>query len=189
MSLPFLTADRASESATPPASDVAQSFDRESWRRPYRVGPWRVGGAAVLLLVTSYVLMSALVIALAGSPSSARVCAGCGAVLIVLALRMLRMGVWVSARGLRVVSFFTTSTLSWRQVTTVRTTQEPVKWLGLPRTVQGQALEVLQVSGRPARRLLTDHNADFLGRPGSFERAADVLEAWASESGGSHPGR
>ena len=63
----------------------------------------------MLLLVTSYVLMSALVIALAGSPSSALVCAGAGALLVVVALRLLRMGVWVSARGLRTVGFFTTS--------------------------------------------------------------------------------
>jgi hypothetical protein len=189
VSLPFLTADRTAESSAPPAADAEQSFDPESWRRPYRVGPWRVGGAAVLLLVTSYVLMSALVIALAGSVSSALVCAGCGAVLIVLALRLLRMGVWVSARGLRLVGFFVTSTLAWRQVAAVRTAQGPVKVLGLPRAVQGQALEVLTVGGGSARRLLTDHNADFLGRPGSFERAADVLEAWAAESRGGRSGR
>jgi hypothetical protein len=189
VSLPFLTADRAAESSALTAAEDEQSVDRESWRRPYRVGPWRVGGAAVLLLVTSYVLMSALVVALAGSVSSALVCAGCGAVLVVLALRLLRMGVWVSARGLRLVGFFTTSTLAWRQVAAVRTTQEPVKVLGLPRTVQGQALQVLQVGGRSGRRLLTDHNADFLGRPGSFERAADVLEAWAAESRGTYHGR
>lgn len=181
MSLPFLTADRAHEPAGPAAADALQSVDRETWRRPYRIGPWRVGGAAVLLLVTSYVLMSALVIALAGSQSSALVCAGVGALLVGVALRSLRMGVWVSARGLRTVGFFTTSTLTWRQVTTVRTTQQPVKWLGLPRTVQGQAL-VVQAGGGPVRRLLTDRNADFLGRPGSFERAADVLEAWAAET-------
>jgi hypothetical protein len=181
VSLPFLTADRVHEPAGPAAADALQSVDRESWRRPYRVGPWRVGGAAVLLLITSYVLMSALVIALAGSPSSALVCAGMGAVLVVVALRLLRMGVWVSARGLRTVGFFATSTLTWRQVRTVRTTQQPVKWLGLPRTVQGQAL-VVQAGGGTDRRLLTDHNADFLGRPGSFERAADVLEAWAAET-------
>ena len=45
--------------------------------------------------------------------------------------------------------------------------------------MQGQAL-VVQAGGGPVRRLLTDRNADFLGRPGSFERAADVLEAWAA---------
>lgn len=189
MSLPFLTADRAPESAEPVA-DASQSFeDRAGWRRPYRVGPWRVAGAAVLLLITSYVLMSALVIGLAGSPSGALVCVVIGAVLVAVALRLLRMGVWVSARGLRVVGFFHTSTLAWRQVAAVRTTQEPVKVLGLPRTVQGQALDIQRVDRRPIRRLLTDRNADFYGRPGSFERAADVLEAWAAEARESHPGR
>jgi hypothetical protein len=31
--------------------------------------------------------------------------------------------------------------------------------------------------------LLTTHNADFLARPGSFDRAADSIEAWAAEYG------
>lgn len=187
MSLPFLTADRAPESAV---ADASQPFeDRAGWRRPYRVGPWRVAGAAVLLLITSYVLMSALVIGLAGSPSGALVCVAVSVGLVGTALRLLRMGVWVSARGLRMVGFFATSTLAWRQVAAVRTTQEPVKCLGLPRTVQGQALDIQRIGGRPIRRLLTDHNADFLGRPGSFERAADVLEAWAAEARQSRPRR
>jgi hypothetical protein len=58
-----------------------------------------------------------------------------------------------------------------------------VRWLGLPRTVQGQALVVVRArDGQPLRTLLTDHNADFLARPEAFDRAADVIEGWAAES-------
>ncbi len=55
-----------------------------------------------------------------------------------------------------------------------------MRWAGLPRTVQGQALLLVRESGEPLP-LLTDHNADFLSRPEAFERAADTIEAWADE--------
>ncbi|GEB54333.1 hypothetical protein [Streptomyces cacaoi] len=188
MPLPFLTADREAEvlaaQAVPPPH-----ADREEWRRPYRPGPWRVGGGALLLLLASYVLFSSLIIALAGAPVSAVVCAVLGALLVAAAVRLLQAGTWVSAHGVRQVRLWRTSTLRWREVESIRTLQQPVKWLGLPRTVQGQAV-VLDRTGRTSSStravLLTDHSADFLGRPGSFERAADVLEAWAAESGRAH---
>ncbi|MFP3987534.1 PH domain-containing protein [Streptomyces sp. E11-3] len=182
MPLPFLTADRAFgevESDT----DVALPYeDRDLWRRPYRPGPWRVGAAAVLLLLASYLLFAAMIIALAGGPPAAVTCAGGAAVVIAVALRMLRMGTWVSARGLRQVGFFLTRTLPWERVQEVRTTQQPVRWLGLPRTVQGQALVLVQQDGtKVAAPLLTDHNADFMARSEAFDRAADTVEAWAYE--------
>ncbi|CCK27086.1 hypothetical protein BN159_2707 [Streptomyces davaonensis JCM 4913] len=182
MPLPFLTADRAFEAA----DDVALPFDdRDRWRRPYRPGPWRVGAAALLLLLASYVLFAAVIIALTGTPSSAGVVFGIALVVISASLRLLRMGVWVSAQGVRHVAFFATRTAPWERVVAVRTTQQPVRWLGLPRTVQGQAL-VLVRSDRPAEDLaplMTTHNADFLGRPDAFDRAADTVEAWGSENG------
>lgn len=96
MPLPFLTADRAFETT----DDIALPFDnRDRWRRPYRPGPWRVGVAAILLLLASYVLFAAVIIALTDSPSEAGVVLGIAALVIVGALRLLRMGVWVSARG------------------------------------------------------------------------------------------
>jgi hypothetical protein len=183
VSLPFLTADRASSAA--PATAVAPlPYDAgESWRRPYRPGPWRVAGAALLLLLASYVLLSALIIALAGEPVGACTCLAAGLALIALALRLLRIGVWVSAQGLRQIALLSTTTLAWSEVADVRTLQRPVKWLGLPRTVQGQAVSVVRASdGQPLRALLTDHSADFLGRRAAFERAADVIEGWAAES-------
>jgi hypothetical protein len=65
--LPFLTADRAFDTT----DDVALPYDdRDRWRRPYRPGPWRVGVAALLLLLASYVLFAAVIIALTDSPSS-----------------------------------------------------------------------------------------------------------------------
>ncbi|CAL9403253.1 hypothetical protein SUDANB6_01500 [Streptomyces sp. enrichment culture] len=180
MPLPFLTADRAFEAA----DDAALPYDdRDRWRRPYRPGPWRVGAAAVMLLLASFVLFAAVVIAATAAPASAGAVLGAAAVFIACALRLLRMGVWVSARGLRHVAFLSTRTAPWGQVSQVRTVQQPVRWLGLPRTVQGQALVMLRreraAGGVPP--LLTTHNADFLARPEAFDRAADSVEAWADE--------
>ncbi|MET9295846.1 hypothetical protein [Streptomyces sp. NPDC003077] len=183
MPLSILTADRDLD----PGSGIAHTAplphdEPDHWRRPYRPGPWRVGAAAVFLLLASFVLLSALIIALADAPAAALVCLAVGLLVIAFALRLLRVGVWVSRHGLRQVAFFRTTTVPWDAVGPVRTAQQPVKWLGLPRTVQGQALLLERTGGDAATRiLLTDHNADFLARPGAFDRAADVVEAWAAE--------
>ncbi|MFE2282525.1 hypothetical protein ACFXAE_35915 [Streptomyces sp. NPDC059454] len=181
MPLPFLTADRAFDTA----DDVALPYDdRDNWRRPYRPGPWRVGASALLLLLASFVLFAAVIIAATATPASAGAVFAIALAVVAGALRLLRMGVWVSSRGLRHVAFVATRTTSWEQVVSVRTVQQPVRWLGLPRTVQGQAL-VLARRGRSAESpapLLTSHNADFLGRDQlAFDRAADTVEAWAAE--------
>lgn len=182
MPLSFLTADAEPEAPAAAHSPLPHAA-RERWRRPYRPGPWRVAAGAVLLLIASYVLLSALIIALAGSSQGAFVCLGAAVLVIASALRLLRVGVWVSAHGLRQVAMFATVTLPWREVAAVRTVQQPVRWLGLPRTVQGQALSVLRApDGQPLRTLLTDHSADFLNRDEAFDRAADVIESWAAES-------
>ncbi|MCX4765406.1 hypothetical protein OG562_31405 [Streptomyces sp. NBC_01275] len=181
MPLPFLTADRAFEAA----DDVALPFDdRERWRRPYRPGPWRVAVAALALLLASYVLFAAVIIALTGSLSEGGVVFGVSVLVIVAALRLLRMGVWVSTRGLRHVGFLRTRTTPWDRVTAVRTVQQPVRWLGLPRTVQGQALTLVRQdrAAQGGAALLTTHGADFLGRAEAFDRAADSIEAWAAEN-------
>ncbi|EGX57556.1 hypothetical protein SZN_22291 [Streptomyces zinciresistens K42] len=180
MPLPFLTADRDFEAV----EDVALPYDdRDRWRRPYRPGPWRVGMAALWLLLASYVLAAAVIIAFAGTLGEAAVVFGIAGAVIVCALRLLRMGVWVSPRGLRQVKFLVTRTLPWDQVGSVRTVQQPVRWLGLPRTVQGQALLLVrQGAGRELPTLLTTHNADFLARSAAFDRATDAVEAWAAEN-------
>ncbi|MFF8971954.1 hypothetical protein [Streptomyces sp. NPDC014995] len=180
MPLPFLTADRAFEAA----DDVPLPFDdRDRWRRPYRPGPWRVGVAALCLLLASYVLFAAVVIALTGTVSEAGAIFGISLLVIACALRLLRMGVWVSARGLRHVAFFRTRTVPWERVVAVRTVQQPVRWLGLPRTVQGQALTLVRRDRavEDSLPLLTTHGADFLARVEAFDRAADSVEAWAEE--------
>ncbi|MGK5450686.1 hypothetical protein [Streptomyces radiopugnans] len=180
MPLHFLTADGELDAT---ASDAPLPYeDRERWRRPYRPGPWRVAGAALALLLAAYMLMSTLIIAMAGATAEAAVCLLVAALVIACALRLLRVGVWVSARGIRQVGLVSTTTLSWRDVSAVRTVQQPVKWLGMPRTVQGQALLVEPRRGEALRPVLTDHNADFLSRPGSFDQAADVVEGWAAEN-------
>ncbi|MFE0515171.1 hypothetical protein [Streptomyces sp. NPDC058964] len=181
MPLPFLTADHTFEAA----DDVALPYDDQTrWRRPYRPGPLRVGVAALWLLLASYVLFAAVLIALTGSPSSAGVIFGLALAVIVSALRLLRMGVWVSAYGVRQVSFLVTRTVPWRQVVAVRTVQQPVRWLGLPRTVQGQALTLVRKdrAAEDTAPLLTTHNLDFLARVSAFDRAADAVETWAAES-------
>jgi hypothetical protein len=178
--LPFLTADRVFEAT----DDVPLPYDdRDQWRRPYRPGPWRVGTAALALLLASFVLFAAVIIAATAEPASGGVVFGLALLVIAGALRLLRVGVWVSARGLRQVGFLTTRTTSWDQVAAVRTVQQPVRWLGLPRTVQGQALLLVRRGQSPdgGSALLTTHNADFLGRMEAFDRAADSVEAWADE--------
>lgn len=185
MPLPFLTADRTFEAA----SESALPYDdRERWRRPYRPGPWRVGAAALWLLLASFVLFAAVLIALTGSVSSSGFSAAgvvlcVGLAVIAGALRLLRMGVWVSERGLRQVGLLGTRTVPWARVVSVRTVQQPVRWLGLPRTVQGQALVLVRRDRRAEDMapLLTTHSLDFLGRPAGFDRAADAVEAWAAE--------
>ncbi|MFE1252126.1 PH domain-containing protein [Streptomyces sp. NPDC058735] len=180
MPLPFLTADRVFEAT----DDVPLPYDdRDRWRRPYRPGPWRVGSAALALLLAAFVLFAAVIIAVTAEPASAGLVFALALLVIAGALRLLRMGVWVSAQGLRHVGFFTTRTAPWEQVVAVRTVQQPVRWLGLPRTVQGQALlierEGLASQGVPP--LMSTHDADFLGRAQAFDRAADSVEAWADE--------
>ncbi|MGW1612344.1 PH domain-containing protein [Streptomyces sp. NPDC002285] len=181
MPLPFLTADRAFETA----DDVALPFDDlDRWRRPYRPGPWRVGVAALWLLLASYVLFAAVIIALTATVTEAAVVFGIALAVIAGALRLLRMGVWVSASGLRQVRFFATRTVPWQQVVAVRTVQQPVRWLGLPRTVQGQALTLVRRdrAADDMPMLMTTHNADFLARVEAFDRATDAVEAWAAEN-------
>ncbi|MFJ9544440.1 hypothetical protein ACIRPX_45575 [Streptomyces sp. NPDC101225] len=182
MPLPFLTADRAFDAA----DDLALPYhDRDRWQRPYRPGPWRVGAAALWLLLASFVLFAAVIIAFTASAAESAVVFGIALAVIAGALRLLRVGAWVSTRGLRQVRFLGTRTTPWAEVASVRTVQQPVRWLGLPRTVQGQAL-ILVRRGRAQQEapvLMTTHNADFLARHGSFDRAADTIEAWAAENG------
>ncbi|MCT2547645.1 MULTISPECIES: hypothetical protein [Streptomyces] len=179
MPLPFLTADRAFDAS---AEDIALPFDdHDSWRRPYRPGPWRVAAAAGLLLLASFVLLAGMIIAFAGAVPGSAVCLGLALVVILCALRLLRVGTWVSRHGVRRVGFFTSVTVPWNRVADIRTVQQPVKWLGFPRTVQGQALILVRQGGEPVPPLLTDNNADFLTRSEAFDRAADTVEAWGDE--------
>ncbi|MEV6809865.1 hypothetical protein [Streptomyces sp. NPDC051132] len=183
MPLPFLTADRTFETA---AESALPYDDPDRWRRPYRLGPWRVGVAALWLLLASFVLLAAVLTALTGAVPTAAVVLVVGLAFVAGALRLLRMGVWVSRRGLRRTGFLATRTVPWARVVSVRTVQQPVRWLGLPRTVQGQALALVR-EDRPAADtppLLTTHSLDFLARPMAFDRAADLVEAWAAEHGG-----
>ncbi|MEU1622569.1 hypothetical protein ABZ479_35405 [Streptomyces sp. NPDC005722] len=179
MSLPFLAADSGHDEY---AADAALPHRvQDGWIRPYRPGPWRVAAAAMLLMLASYLLFAAVIMGLAGNGSGVIATLVAAVLAIGCALRLLRVGIWVSARGLRQVGFLYTTTLPWNRVASVRTAQQPVKWLGLPRTVQGQSLVVARADGERMRPLLTDHNADFLGRTEAFDQAADAIEGWAAE--------
>jgi hypothetical protein len=178
VSLPFrsaATVDDEYATGRPLPADV-----RDRWMRPYRPGPWRVGVAALALMLAAYLLFAALIMVAAKSAQGAAVLVVCALVVIAATLRLLRMGVWLSGKGLRQVGYFGTVTVSWQHVTAVRTAQQPVRVMGLPRSVQGQAL-VIERRGAPLRPLMTDHNADFLGRTESFDVAADAIEGWSLE--------
>ncbi|SDP06715.1 hypothetical protein SAMN05216259_116126 [Actinacidiphila guanduensis] len=180
VSLPF-------RSATAPANDDLDVTGRplphdvhDRWMRPYRPGPWRVGVAALALMLAAYLLFAALIMAAAKSVEGAGVLVLLAVLVIAGTLRLLRMGVWLSGKGLRQVGYFATVTVPWQHVTSVRTAQQPVRVLGLPRSVQGQALVIVRRGG-PLKPLMTDHNADFLGRVEAFDIAADAIEGWALE--------
>ncbi|CAM5686277.1 hypothetical protein SALBM135S_07314 [Streptomyces alboniger] len=130
-------------------------------------------------------LFAAVIIAFADSLAAAGACAALAAVIVLSSLRLLRMGTWVSAHGVRRVGFLSTQTVPWAQIAAVRTAQQPVRWLGLPRTVQGQALILVRrdEAAGGQRLLLTDRNADFLARHEAFNKAADSIEVWADEYG------
>jgi hypothetical protein len=154
---------------------------RDRWMRPYRPGPWRVAISALALMLASYLLFAALIMALAGGVSSAGVLLVVSVVVILAALRLLRVGVWLSGKGLRQVGYFVTVTIPWAKVGTVRTAQQPVRVLGLPLSLQGQALLITRRGGKQLKPALTDHNWDFLGRVEAFDIAADAIEGWAAE--------
>jgi hypothetical protein len=147
--------------------------------RKYRPGPLRVATAALLLMLAAYLLVASGIVALASGLSGAATWMWVAGLSIVTALRILRVGFWVSGNGVRQVGLFYTVTVPWDKVGRVHTAQQPVKWLGLPRTLQGQALVVTRSNGQQLRPLMTDHNADFLGRTEAFDMAADAVEAWA----------
>ncbi|MDF3294063.1 hypothetical protein [Streptomyces silvisoli] len=187
MPLSFLTADGGHDQpsdAAPTARHHAARDSEDHWWRPYRPGPWRVAIASLLLVIASYLLFAGVIVAAAGGLTGAGLSVGTAVLVIAGALRSLRMGVWVSGRGLRQVGLLRTVTVPWGRVGAVRTAQQPVKWLALPRTVQGQALVLQAADGAEPRTLITDHNADFLGRSDAFDLAADVVEDWATRSRG-----
>ncbi|MCW2870374.1 hypothetical protein [Actinacidiphila oryziradicis] len=179
MPLPFLAADGGHDQQV---TDTPLPYSaQDKWMRPYRPGPWRVATAALMLMLAAYLLFAGMIIGVAKGLSGAEACLGASVLVIVSALRLLRVGFWVSGRGLRQCRLFSTVTVPWDQVGSVRTAQQPVRVLGLPRTVQGQALIVTRANGQQLRPLMTDHNADFLGRREAFDMAADAIEGRAAE--------
>ncbi|MFJ8014793.1 PH domain-containing protein [Streptomyces sp. NPDC096339] len=180
MPLPFLTADGASD-ADDDGDAVLAHVDHDRWRRPYRPGPWRVAIASVLLLLSAFMLLATMIVAFVGAWAGAGVCLLAALSVVGSALRMLQVGVWVSRTGLRRVGFLGSRTVAWSEIVELRTVQQPVRWLGLPRTVQGQALTATVRGGAEMPALLTDHSADFLSRSEAFDRAADTVGAWVEE--------
>jgi hypothetical protein len=178
--LPFLTTDGAHDELPPHPEALRAQRAGERWRRPYALGPHRVATAAVLLVLTTYLLVAGMVVELAGNGTRCAVLLGLAVLVVATALRLLRVGVWVSGDGLRLVTLFRTTTLPWDAVGAVRTAQQPVRWLSLPRTVQGQALVIHRADGSELPTLLTDRSPDFFGRTEPFDIAADTIEDWAT---------
>ncbi|MCC3774970.1 PH domain-containing protein [Streptomyces sp. UNOB3_S3] len=192
MPLPFLTAQPDGDTATPTKKTAADTIaallasedlyeDHRRWRRPYHPGPLRVGSAALLLLLAAYLLVSGVIIAAAGALPGAGVCFAIAAVLITVAVRTVRTGIWVSPQGLRQRRVLRGVTLPWAEVAEVRTVQQPVRVVGTPRTAQGQALVVRRTDGTALPVLVTDRSADFVGRPQAFAMAADAVEERVAE--------
>lgn len=179
MSLPYTSVTAATDDLA--AGRPLPHLEQDRWVRPYRLGSWRVATAALALMLASYLMFAALIMAAAGDTQGAAVCLLVALAVIAGTLRLLRVGVWVSGKGLRQTGFFSTVTVPWRKVASVRTAQQPVRVLGLPRSVQGQALIIARKGGEPLRPQLTDHNADFLGRVEAFDMAADAIEGWAAQ--------
>lgn len=180
MSLPFRSATAVNDDELTTGRPLPHDV-RDRWLRPYRPGPWRVGVAALALMLAAYLLFAALIMAAAKSVQGAGMLLLVAVLVIMATLRLLRVGVWLSGKGLRHVGYFGTVTVPWGQVTAVRTAQQPVRVLGLPRSVQGQALVIARRGGGSLRTLMTDHNADFLGRVEAFDIAADAIEGWSAE--------
>lgn len=190
-----------STTAAPPAANalntVESQFDAQAggtfdgerppltpsqWRRPYSVGPCRVGGATLLLALCPMLLLGALVSYVADGTVRALVAGVLAVLLVALAVRTLRMGVWVSSRGLRYVTWFRTRTLSWSRIAGIRTRQEPVRVLGTPRRSNGQAVLVEMTDGSVLEEVLSDHDADFLRRAEEFEETTAALLEWSRET-------
>ncbi|NYI08465.1 hypothetical protein [Allostreptomyces psammosilenae] len=158
-------------SLLPPAPQRTLLHDQ--WNRPYAPGPWRVGGAAFLGVLASYLLVAGFTLGMVGSgPVLPLVLA---VLLLAAGLRLLRVGVWVSRAGVRSVALLRTTTVRWTDLVDVRVEDASVPLLGLPRRVRGQALVLVHRSGRRTITVLTDQGADFLRRADAFADAADVL--------------
>ncbi|MCB5182300.1 PH domain-containing protein [Streptomyces antimicrobicus] len=185
MPLPFLTADSACDAQDPDSPDPRDHAlpyeDADRWRRPYRPGPLRVAIGAVLLLISSFMLLATMIIAFAGAWAAAAVCLVAALTVIGGTLRLLASGVRVNGTGLRRTTVLSTRTIPWQDLAELRTAQQPVRWMGLPRTVQGQALVLKVRGGGEPLVLLTDHNTDFLSRPEAFDRAAEAVQGWADD--------
>src|SRR2546427_7311512 len=98
--LPFLAdnADTTAHDVNPTDAHEHYAAD-QPWQRPYRPGPYRVAGAAMLLMLASYLLFATLIDAAAGSASGAGALLVAALLLVAWALRSLRMGIWGSGRG------------------------------------------------------------------------------------------
>ncbi|GHF74613.1 membrane protein [Streptomyces mashuensis] len=165
MPLPLKTA------ASLPDEALVPYDSRDRWRRPYRPGPVRVGGAALLLLPGGAGLCAAVIAALAALWVVAAVCAVLAAVLIAVAVRWVRAGIRVGPRGLRQTGVLRGRTVPWERVAGVAVVPVP----------RGRGIEVRLAGGGALPVLVTDHGPDFARRPMAFAAAVAGLERWVAE--------
>ena len=128
-------------------------------------GGWPL--VALMLVLAAYLLFAALIMELAGESAERGGAGGRRAVIVALRLRLLRVGVWVSGDGLRLVSLLRTTTVAWDRVGcgAHRAAAGAAGWRCRGRCRARRLVVTRRADGSELPTLLTDHSADFLRRP------------------------
>lgn len=168
---------------------VDDAYVQVRWIRPYRPGPLRVAATlliAVFAIFTSFsgflgalgavtfaqgVFFTAVTLMVAGS-------------LVVLASRLLSVGVWVNDRGVRVLGLVRRHEHPWSAVADVRRVPGRARVLGTPLRSSGTTVFLVLKDGSDLETPLTDVNADFAARAEAFDMAAGAVERWFEEARG-----
>lgn len=162
----------------------APAADR--WRRVARPGPLRVAVIVACVLGCAYLLLLALVLVPVATGSVAAAApvgvALLGAVaLAALALRNLRIGVWVCDRGVRDVRLLSVATLTWSRLAALEVAQRSVRFGGVLPARRALAVVFIPDDGKPNVTVVTAVSPDFLGRPEAFDMAVDAIERWCRD--------
>jgi Bacterial PH domain len=149
---------------------------KQTWVRPYTPGTGRwvvIGWEAVALG-----LLARSTVALFGFTGS-----GTGALVVALTLtwtlgvaRIVRMGVYVSAGGVRIRGLLRTRTLRWQDVAFVRL-HSATHRIGPWEIRSGMTVLIERLDGATVNTELWAQGVDFHRRPGAFRAVYDELRA------------